>query len=95
MVRSHKKKVVMSNLFLDIVNEKLELSDLDNENNKPVVFDINANFDGSVASMATFMVANGVKSFTTSSTLDFSDDYGIDPTMLDSFFDSVKTYEVI
>ena len=85
----------MSNLFLDIVNEKLEISDLDNENNKPIVFDINADFDGSVASLATFMVANGVKSFTTSSSLDFSDDYGIDNVVLDSFLDSVKTYEVI
>ena len=85
----------MSNLFLDIVNEKLEISDLDNENNKPIVFDINADFDGSVASLATFMVVNGVKSFTTSSSLDFSDDYGIDNVVLDSFLDSVKTYEVI
>jgi hypothetical protein len=73
---------------------RLELSDLDNENNKPIIFDINADYDGSVKSFATFLSVNGIKSVATSSSIDFSDDYGIDEAMLDGFFNSVKTYEV-
>ena len=85
----------MNRPFLTIdENSKLELSDLGNENNMKITFDINADFDGSVASFATFAHVNGLTSFTTSSSLDFPDEEGIDGEMLDSFFDSVKTYEV-
>ena len=84
----------MTRPFLTIVDEKLELSDLDNENNLKILFDINADFDGSVASFATFIHHHGFTSFTTSSSIDFPDEYGIDGEMLDSFFDSVRSYEV-
>jgi len=73
---------------------RLELRDLDNKKMKRVIFDINADYDGSVKSFATFLSVNGIKSVTTSSSIDFSDDYGIDEAMLDGFFNSVKTYEV-
>ena len=88
------KKVVMNRPFLTIANEKLELSDLDNESDMKIVFDINSDFDGSVSSFATFAHVNGVTSFTTSSTIDFPDEEGIDGEMLDGFFDSVRNYEV-
>ena len=81
--------------FLTIKDEKLELSDLSNENNKPVVFDLNADFDGSVVSLATFFSETGLTSITTSSSIDFSDEYGIDSEMLESFFDSVREYGII
>ena len=85
----------MNKPFLDIVDEKLELSDLGNENNLKIYFDINSDFDGSVASFATFVfIENDFSNFTTSSSIDFSDEFGIDQAMLDSFFDSVRTYEV-
>jgi len=84
----------MSYMFLDIVNERLELSDLDNENNKPIVFDINSDFDGSVESMATFMVAAGSTMYTVSSAIASAEDHGIDSEVLDSFLDSVESYEV-
>ena len=74
---------------------RLELSDLDNKNNKPIIFDINADYDGSVKSFAEFLNVNGIKSVTTSSTIDFSDEYGIDEEMMESFLDSVSNYEVI
>ena len=74
---------------------RLELSDLDNKNNKPVIFDINADYDGSVKSFAEFLSVNGIESVTTSSTIDFSDEYGIDEEMLESFLNSVSNYEVI
>ncbi len=89
--------------FLTITNEKLELSDLDNESDMKIVFDINSDFDGSVSSFATFAHVNGFSSFfsvtgltniATSSSIDFSDEYGIDSEMLVSFFDSVRNYEV-
>ena len=76
-------------------NSKLELSDLSNENNMKITFDINADFDGSVVSLATFFSETGLTSITTSSSIDFSDEYGIDPEMLDSFFDSVREYGII
>ena len=88
------KKVVMNRPFLTIANEKLELSDLDNESDMKIVFDINSDFDGSVSSFATFAHVNGFTSFTTSSTIDFPDEEGIDGEMLDGFFDSVRSYEV-
>lgn len=74
---------------------RLELSDLDNKNNKPVIFDINADYDGSVKSFAEFLSVNGIESVTTSSTIDFSDEYGIDEEMMESFLNSVSNYEVI
>ena len=75
---------------------RLKLSDLDNKNSKPVIFDINADYDKSVGSFVAFMKATGFSEFTSSSSLDFPDEYGIDEEMLDSFFDSVFTtyYEV-
>ena len=84
----------MNRPFLTITDEKLELSDLDNENNPKILFDINADFAGSVASFATFAHHHGFTSFTTSSSIDFSDEYGIDQEMLDGFFESVRNYEV-
>ena len=84
----------MNKPFLDFVDEKLELSDLGNENNLKIYFDINSDFDGSVASFATFAHEMDLTNFTTSSSIDFSDEFGIDQAMLDSFFDSVRTYEV-
>ena len=79
------------------IDEKscLELSDLDNKNNKPIIFDINSDYDGSVKSFAEFLSVNGIESVTTSSTIDFPDEYGIDEEMLESFLDSVSNYEVI
>ena len=80
--------------FLTIDSEaRLELSDLNSEDSKKIIFDINADYDGSVKSFATFMDVNGIDSMMTSSTVDFSDDYGIDSEMLDSFFVSVRDYK--
>jgi len=76
-------------------NSKLELSDLSNENNMKITFDINSDFDGSVASFAAFAYENELTSFTTSSSLDFPDEYGIEEMVLDSFFDSVREYGLI
>ena len=75
---------------------RLKLSDLDNKNSKPVIFDINADYDKSVGSFVAFMKATGFSEFVSSSTLDFPDEYGIDKEMLESFFDSVSNtyYEV-
>ena len=72
---------------------RLKLSDLDNKNNKPIIFDINADYDGSVKSFAEFLSVNGVKAVIASSKVDFSDEYGIDEAMLDGFFDSVRDYK--
>ena len=84
----------MNRPYLTITDEKLELSDLGNENNPKIYFDINSDFDGSVASFATFAHHHNLTSFTTSSSIDFPDEYGIDVEMLDGFFDSVRNYEV-
>ena len=84
----------MNKPFLDIVDEKLELSDLGNENNLKIYFDINSDFDGSVASFATFAHEMDLTNFTTSSSIDFSDEFGIDQMVLDSFFDTISNYEV-
>jgi len=95
MVPSLKKKVVMKNPFLTInENSALELRDLDNKKVNHIIFDINADYDGSVKSMATFLKDNNITKFISSSSLDFPDEYGIDEDMLIEFFDSVKTYEV-
>ena len=85
----------MNRPFLTIdENSKLVLSDLGNENNMKITFEIYADFDGSVASFATFVSEMGLTSFTTSSSIDFPDEEGIDGEMLDGFFDSVRNYEV-
>jgi len=84
----------MNRPYLTITDEKLELSDLGNENNTKIYFDINSDFDGSVASFATFAHEMGLTNFTTSSSIDFPDEDGIDVEMLDSFFDSVRNYKV-
>ena len=77
--------------FLTIDSEaRLELSDLNSEDSKKIIFDINADYDGSVKSFVTFMETNSISSMMTSSKVDFSDDYGIDNEMLDSFFVSVR-----
>ena len=73
---------------------RLKLSDLDNKNNTPIIFDINADYDGSVKSFAEFLSVNGVKAVIASSKVDFSDEYGIDEEMLESFLNSVSNYEV-
>ena len=80
--------------FLTIDSEaRLELSDLDSEDNKKIIFDINADYDGSVKSFVTFMNVNGIDSMPISSWLiNSSDDYGIDSAMLNSFFVSVNDY---
>jgi hypothetical protein len=80
----------MNRPYLTITDEKLELSDLDNENNLKIYFDINSDFDGSVASFATFAHEMDLTNFTTSSSIDFPDEYGIEEMVLDSFFDSVR-----
>ena len=80
--------------FLTIDSEaRLELSDLNSEDSKKIIFDINADYDGSVKSFAEFLNVNGVESVIASSKVDFSDDYGIDNEMLDSFFVSVRDYK--
>ena len=84
----------MNRPYLTITDEKLELSDLDNENNLKIYFDINSDFDGSVASFATFAHEMDLTNFTTSSSIDFPDEYGIEEMVLDSFFDTVSNYEV-
>ena len=85
----------MKHPFLTInANENLEISDMDTDS-APVEFDINADFDGSVRKFANFMFDNNIGwPMGCSSTIHFSDEYGIDKMMLDSFFDSVRDYEV-
>ena len=81
--------------FLTIDSEaRLEVSDLDNKDFEKLVLDINSDYDGSVKSLAEFLSVNGIESVTTSSTIDFSDEYGIDEEMLESFLNSVSNYEV-
>ena len=80
--------------FLTIDSEsRLELSDLNSEDSKKIIFDINADYDGSVKSFAEFLSVNGVEAVIASSKVDFSDEYGIDDEMLDSFFVSVRDYK--
>ena len=96
MVPPFKKGFKMNRPYLTIdENSKLELSDLSNENNMKITFDINSDFDGSVVSLATFFSETGLTSITTSSSIDFSDEYGIDSEMLESFFDSIREYGII
>ena len=84
----------MKHPFLTInANENLEISDMDTDS-VPVEFDINADFDGSIRKFANFMFDNSIIAMMHSSSIDFSDEYGIDKMMLDSFFDSVRNYEV-
>ena len=80
--------------FLTIDSEsRLELSDLNSEDSQKIIFDINADYDGSVKSFAEFLSVNGVEAVIASSKVDFSDEYGIDEEMLDSFFVSVRDYK--
>jgi len=74
-------------------NENLEIYDVDADST-PVEFNINADFDGSIRKFANFMFDNNISDLMCSSSIDFSDEYGIDKMMLDSFFDSVSNYEV-
>jgi len=84
----------MKHPFLTInANENLEISDMDTDS-VPVEFDINADFDGSIRKFANFMFDNNIITMMCSSSIDFSDEYGIEKMMLDSFFDSVRDYEV-
>tara|TARA_Y100000310_G_C20210544_1_gene591116 strand:- start:276 stop:593 length:318 start_codon:yes stop_codon:yes gene_type:complete len=80
----------MKRPFFNIVNEKLELSDLANDDLKPVIFDINADYDGSASELATYIVRNNLSQIETSSSIDYSDEEGIDREMLTSFFDTVQ-----
>ena len=85
----------MKNPFLTInENSALELSDIDNKDFEKIVFDINADYDGSVKSLAKFLSVNGVASVNISSSVEFSNEYGIDEEMMESFLDSVSNYEV-
>ena len=80
--------------FLTIDSEaRLEVSDLDNKDFEKLVLDINSDYDGSVKSFAEFLSVNGVEAVIASSKVDFSDEYGIDEEMLDSFFVSVRDYK--
>ena len=84
----------MKSPFLTInSNENLEIYDVDTDST-PVEFKINADFDGSIRKFANFMFDNNISDLMCSSSVDFSDEYGIDKMMLDSFFDSVSNYEV-
>ena len=84
----------MKSPFLTInSNENLEIYDVDTDST-PVEFNINADFDGSIRKFANFMFDNNISDLMCSSSVDFSDEYGIDKMMLDSFFDSVSNYEV-
>ena len=84
----------MKHPFLTInANENLEISDMDTDS-AAVEFDINADFDGSIRKFANFMFDNSISNMMSSSSIDFSDEYGIEKMMLDSFFDSVREYEV-
>ena len=84
----------MKSPFLTInSNENLEIYDVDADST-PVEFNINADFDGSIRKFANFMFDNNISDLMCSSSVDFSDEYGIDKMMLDSFFDSVSNYEV-
>ena len=85
----------MNKLFLTInENSALELSDLDNKDFEKIVLDINADYDGSVKSFAKFLNVNDVASVNISSSIEFSNEYGIDEEMMESFLDSVSNYEV-
>ena len=84
----------MKHPFLTINdNENLEISDMDTDS-VPVEFDINADFDGSIRKFANFMFDNNISNMACSSSIHFSDEWGIEQMMLDSFFDSIRNYEV-
>ena len=85
----------MKSSFLTInSNENLEIYDMDTDST-PVEFNINADFDGSIRKFANFMFDNNISDLMCSSSVDFSDEYGIDAVMLDTFLDSAWNYEVI
>ena len=83
--------------FLSInSNENLTVRNLDADNKDLVLeVDINSDYDGSLRKFATFVRENNINSLTCSSSIDFSDEYGIDAVMLDNFLDSVWSYEAI
>ena len=85
----------MKHPFLTInANENLEISDMDTDS-IPVEFNINADFDGSIREFANFIFDNNIYwPMACSSSIHFPDEYGIEKMMLDSFFDSVRDYEV-
>ena len=96
MVPPTNKRLVMKPFLTIDEKSRLKLSDMDNKNSKPIIFDINSDYDKSVGSFVAFMKATGFSEFVSSSSLDFPDEYGIDKEMLESFFDSVSNtyYEV-
>ena len=83
--------------FLSInSNENLTVRNLDADNKDLVLeVDINSDYDGSLRKFATFVRENNINSFSCSSTIDDSDENGIDSMMLDTFLDSVWNYKVI
>ena len=82
--------------FLSInSNENLTVRNLDTDAHDVVLeVDINSDYDGSLRKFAAFVRENNINSLACSSSIDFSDEYGIDQMVLDSFFDSVNNYEV-
>ena len=77
--------------FLSInSNENLTVRNLDADNKDLVLeVDINSDYDGSLRKFATFVRENNINSFSCSSTIDDSDENGIDSMMLDTFLDSI------
>ena len=76
-------------------NENLTIRNLDTDNHDLVLeVDINSDYDGSLRKFATFVRENNINSFSCSSTIDDPDENGIDSMMLDTFLDSVWSYEV-
>ena len=83
--------------FLSInSNENLTVRNLDTDTHDVVLeVDINSDYDGSLRKFAAFVREININSLTCSSSIDFSDEYGIDAVMLDTFLDSVWSYEAI
>jgi len=81
--------------FLSInSNENLTVRNLDADNKDLVLeVDINSDYDGSLRKFATFVRESNINSFSCSSTIDDSDENGIDSMMLDTFLDSAWSYE--
>ena len=83
--------------FLSInSNENLTVRNLDTDAHDVMLeVDINSDYDGSLRKFVAFVRENNINSLTCSSSIDFSDEYGIDAAMLNSFLDSAWNYEVI
>ena len=58
-------------------NENLEISDMDTDS-AAVEFDVNADFDGSIREFANFMFDNNISNMACSSSIHFSDEWGIE-----------------